>query len=162
MVWMPPALVAIVPPTVAESRAARSTPYSSPARAACARSSAIVTPAPAVTWPDRASTGSSRRSRRADRTTAPPVTGTPPPTSPVFPPCGTTGAPCRAQARRTAPTWAASAGRTTPRATPLNRRVQSVVYPATRSGSVSTCSGPAITVSSASRVSMSTHHMALR
>src|SRR6516225_3587894 len=49
IVWRPPALVAIVPPTVAESLAARSTPYSRPAWAACALSSAIVTPARAVT-----------------------------------------------------------------------------------------------------------------
>jgi hypothetical protein len=55
---MPPALVAIIPPTVAAERAARSTPKSSPAALACACSFSRVTPAPAVTWASTASTGS--------------------------------------------------------------------------------------------------------
>ena len=71
MVLIPPALVAIVPPTVADSREARFTPYARPAAAACARRSAIVAPAPAVTCAASGSTGPSSRSRLADSTTAP-------------------------------------------------------------------------------------------
>ena len=48
------------------------------------------------------------------------------PTIPVFPPCGTIAAPCSAQARTTATTSAVSAGRTTARARPEKRPVQSV------------------------------------
>ncbi len=112
----------MVPPTVAESREARSTPYSKPAFAACARSRLIVTPAPAVTCAAMASTGSSRVSRVAESSTGPAPRprggGTEPPTSPVLPPCGTTAARCRAQHRITSATWAAEAGRTTQLAVP--------------------------------------------
>src|SRR5580693_7238968 len=131
MVLIPPALVAIVPPTVADSREARFTPYARPAAAACARNSAIVTPAPAVTWAASLSTGPSSRSRRVDSTTAarPRLAGggTDPPTRPVLPPCGTTAAPCSAQARSTAATWAVDPGRTAHSASPAYLRVQSAV-----------------------------------
>ena len=57
---IPPAFVATIPPTVAESRAARSTPKCSPAALACAATRAAVTPAPTTTVRSTASTGSIR------------------------------------------------------------------------------------------------------
>ncbi len=138
----PPAFVAIAPPTVAESRAAQSIPNCHPAAAACAWTAAIVAPAPATTVPS-AATGASPDSRRVDSTTAPSTpAGTPPPTSPVLPPCGTTGTPAAAQAASTAATSPGAPGRTTARAVPRHRPVQSTSADARRSGSVSTCSAP--------------------
>ena len=60
---IPPAFVATIPPTVAESRAARSTPKCSPAARACAASAAAVTPAPTTTVRSTTSTGSIRAQR---------------------------------------------------------------------------------------------------
>src|SRR5712691_9486031 len=119
---MPPALVATVPPTVADPREARSTPYRNPAASACACSAAIVTPAPATTDPAARSTTPRSVNLPVDKITGnspavlarvvvggcsgwdppePPATGaaagTEPATSPVFPPCGTTAPPCSAQ-----------------------------------------------------------------
>ena len=115
----------MVPPTVAESRAARSTPYSKPARPAWARNAAMVTPAPAVTCPATASTGPSAVSRRVDSTTGagpgergPAGAGTDPPTRPVLPPCGISGTRRAAQQRSTAAASAAEPGRTTQAAVP--------------------------------------------
>ena len=94
-------------------------------RRACACSAASVTPAPTSTWSDAAVDLAQRvRAASARRATSPPR-GTPAPTSPVLPPCGTTAAPCSAQARSTAATSAVSAGRTTARARPPKRPVQS-------------------------------------
>ena len=61
---VPPASVATSPPTVAESRAPKSTPASRPAARACACSAASVTPAPASTWAVARSTGAERRQPR--------------------------------------------------------------------------------------------------
>jgi len=65
----PPALVATMPPTVALSRAARSTGKSSPALSAVSCRRASVTPAPTVTWAATVSTGSKRVSRTVLSTT---------------------------------------------------------------------------------------------
>ncbi len=90
----------------------------------------MVTPTPAVTWPDPTSTGSRRVSRLADRITGggggagagagagPAGGGTDPPTRPVLPPCGTIAAPCAAQARITSATSPAEPGLTTQLAMP--------------------------------------------
>ena len=82
----------------------------------------MVTPAPAVTWPDAASTGSSPVSRLADRITgsrpAGSGGGTEPPTRPVFPPCGMTGTRWAAQARITSATSLVDPGLTTQLAMP--------------------------------------------
>src|SRR5712692_9397906 len=94
----PPALVATIPPTVAESRAARSTPKARPASEAAPSTAARVAPAPTVTWPAATSTGSMAASRRRLTTTSP-CSGTPPPTRPVLPPWGTTGRPADESAR---------------------------------------------------------------
>ncbi len=85
----PPALVATIPPIVAESRAAKSTPTSHPAVRTASCTVARTAPAPTVTSPASASTGPISESRRSDSTTSPPR-GTDPPTRPVLPPCGTT------------------------------------------------------------------------
>ena len=61
---MPPALVPTVPPTVAESRAARSTPYAEPGRAACWCSVRERDAGADGDLPRRSSTSSSRVSRR--------------------------------------------------------------------------------------------------
>ena len=85
-----------------------------------------MTPAPAVTWPAAASTGSSRVSRSSESTTWVPLpSGTPAPTRPVPPPRGTTAMRCAVAARSTALTSSVPAGRTTARARPTNRPVQS-------------------------------------
>src|SRR5215470_2275899 len=123
IVRIPPAFVAIVPPTVAESRDARSTPYRSPARAACADRLAMLTPAPAVTWPAAMSTGPRWSSRERESMTGAqrPACcggGTDPPTRLVLPPCGTTGTPRAAHARSAPATSPAERGRTTQLAAP--------------------------------------------
>src|SRR5579883_1707705 len=135
--WIPPALVAIVPPTVAESRLERSTPYPQPAAPAASCRRPTVTPAPAVTWPASRSTSSSRSRRRRLSTTSPPR-GTPPPTSPVFPPWGTRGTPVSRQTSRTPATSAVDRGRTTAGVVPQKRPVQSLAKAAHTSGSVAT------------------------
>ena len=121
----PPALVATIPPTVAESRAARSTPKASPAGAAALSTAARVAPAPAVNWPAATSTGS-MAARRRRLTTTSPWSGTPPPTRPVLPPWGTTGRPASCRRAMTAATSAVLPGRTTAAAFPAKRPVQSV------------------------------------
>ncbi len=83
--FTPPALVATIPPIVAESRAPRSTPTSQPAVRAAACTSASVAPAPTVTSPATRSTSSISFRRSRLITTSPPR-GTDPPTSPVLPP----------------------------------------------------------------------------
>ena len=131
---MPPALVATVPPMVAESRDARSTPYSSPAARACRWTSPKVVPAPTLTCADNSSTGSTHVIRRVDTMTgsslgwSPDVSrpaGTDPPTSPVFPPWGSIGTPAAVHALAMAETSSVFAGRTTHSAGPWKRRVQS-------------------------------------
>src|SRR3954470_21271299 len=97
MARIPPALVAARPPTVALSRAAKSTPASRPAARALSCTRASVTPAPAVTCAEARSTGPSSVRRAVLSTTSPPR-GTPAPTMPVLPPWGTTGAPWARQA----------------------------------------------------------------
>src|SRR5581483_1688836 len=144
----PPALVATIPPTVAESRAARSTPKASPAPAAAASTAASVAPAPAVTWPAATSTASIEDSRRRLSTTSP-CRGTPPPTRPVLPPWGTTGRPAVDSAAMTAAASSVLPGRTTAAARPAKRPVQSVSNDAVSSGSVSTWWGPTTSVRAA-------------
>jgi hypothetical protein len=126
----PPASQATSPPTVALSRAAKSTPASSPAARAWSCSAASVTPAPTDTCIDAASTSPSAVNRVSDNTTcsraAPAPRGTLAPTMPVLPPWAITAAPCSAQNRSTSATSAVSAGRTTAIARPDQRRVQSV------------------------------------
>src|ERR1700730_3081206 len=119
---MPPALVAIMPPTVAVSRAARSTANARRDALAHSCSLARVTPADAVTWTATSSTGSRAVNRvrlmitggRHEPRPAPPTAGpgTPPPTKPVLPPWGTIATPAARQARTTAATSAVVAGRT--------------------------------------------------
>ena len=67
----PPALVAMVPPTVAWSRLAMSTPYAHPAAAASPCTAARLAPAPAVTCPPTSSTGPTWSSPRRQSTTSP-------------------------------------------------------------------------------------------
>src|SRR3954466_3636593 len=110
MARIPPALVAARPPTVALSRAAKSTPASRPAARALSCTRASVTPAPAVTCAEARSTGPSSVRRAVLSTTSPPR-GTPAPTMPVLPPWGTTGAPWARQAASTGATSWAAAGR---------------------------------------------------
>ena len=84
----PPAFVAIAPPTVAESRAAKSIGVSMPPALAARCQSAIVTPAPVVTCIDEASMSEIVSSRRIDNTMLarwPAARGTLAPTSPVLP-----------------------------------------------------------------------------
>jgi hypothetical protein len=126
----PPALVAIAPPTVADSRAAKSIGVSRPTRRAACCQSAIVTPAPAVSAIAGASTSQTRSKRRIDSTTtsrpsrrAPP--GTPPPTSPVLPACGITATSSELQYRSTAASSAVEPGRTTAAHAPPYLPVQS-------------------------------------
>ena len=110
----PPAFVAIVPPTVALSRAPRSTPYSQPARARVGlHSRRASTPAPAVTCAARRRRPVRARRAAAGRATISPCSGTDPPTSPVLPPCGTTATRAALQMRSTAATSATAPGRTT-------------------------------------------------
>ena len=139
--WAPPALVATIPPTVAESRAARSIPTSQPEPRTAEATDARVAPAPTVSWPLTRSTGPSERRRVVTSTTAP-SGGTAPPTSPVFPPCGTTATPSDPHRRSTAATSSRSAGRTTARLRPDQRPVQSTSNAAVRSGSVRTWDAP--------------------
>ena len=141
--FTPPALVATMPPIVAESRAPRSTPTSQPAARAAAWTAPRVAPAPTVISPASASTSPMDPSRRRLMTTSPPR-GTEPPTRLVLPPCGTTPTPASAQARRQSPTSDALPGRTTASAGPLNRRVQSVSYDARMDGSVRRWRSPTI------------------
>ena len=101
----------------------------------------MVTPACAVTCPARASTGPSASSRRRSSTISP-CSGTDPPTRPVLPPWGTTAAPASPHARSTAATSSTAPGRTTAGVDPTKRPVQSRTWPATTSGSVSTCASP--------------------
>ena len=111
--WSPPALVATIPPTVAESRAARSTPKASRPPSAWRWRPASVTPAPAVTWP---AAGRPRRAGRGGAGSAPPrrASGTEPPTRPVLPPWGTMAHAGGGRRRRTtAATSSTSPGRTT-------------------------------------------------
>ena len=144
--WMPPALVAIMPPMVAESRAPRSTPNPKPGRAGMGlerrRGSRPHRPSPLRPRrrPARGRAAGASRSRPAGGPAS--ARGTDPPTSPVLPPCGITAAPAAAQARSTATTSSVDAGRTTASASPRQRPVQSVSYEARRSASVSTWVGP--------------------
>ena len=92
----PPASVATMPPSVAASRAPKSTPSARPDPRRAAASAAGVTPAPAVIWRATGSSGPMSVRRASESTTSPPR-GTPPPTSPVLPPCGTTPTPAEAQ-----------------------------------------------------------------
>ena len=95
----PPALVATMPPIVAESARAE-VDADVPARGTRRRRAAArVTPAPTVTWPATTSTPSMPASRRRLSTTSP-ARGTDPPTRPVLPPWGTTATPARPQARQ--------------------------------------------------------------
>ena len=141
MTWIPPALVATVPPMVAESRAARSTPYRQPASTAWRCNSPKVAPAPTVTCPESSSTSPSSVSRNSEMITGgwPPLAaGTDPPTRPVLPPWGKTGTPAAAQARKTWEISSTEPGRTTARHGPPKRRVQSVTKGATRSSPIYT------------------------
>src|SRR6185295_15692977 len=106
------AFVAIVPPTVAESRAARSTPYDHPAASAARWTEPTVVPADATTVPPSPSTDSIAVRWRRLSTTAP-SRGMPPPTRPVFPPWGTMGTPAARHARTISATCSGPAGRTT-------------------------------------------------
>src|SRR5712691_7660733 len=121
----PAALVATMPPMVAESREPRSTPNSHwvPVSRDCR--APRVTPAPTVTCPDDSSMPPIESRRRSDRRTPPPA-GTEPPTSPVFPPCGTNGTEWVSHHDTTAATSAPSPGRTTAAARAWKRPVQSV------------------------------------
>ena len=126
--FTPPALVATIPPTVAESRDPMSTPNAQPDLRTCFWSAPRVVPAPTVTSPATSSTGSVTRRRSVDRTSCgrgeprssrgAAARGTPPPTSPVLPPCGTTAAPTSPQARSTVATSSRVPGLTTAAATP--------------------------------------------
>ena len=147
----PPALVATAPPTVAESRLAKSTGVSRPAARACSRQRDSVTPAPAVTCMAPVSTGPRSSRRRVESTTIGRSRGTLPPTRPVLPPCGTSGAPALAHAATTAAVSAVSPGRTTSATSPAKRPVQSVAYDAVRSASARTWSRPTIWASSWAR-----------
>ena len=71
----PPAFVAIAPPIVATSRAAKSTGVSSPAALGVRPPPASVTPAPAVTCIDAGSTGPRWSSRVSDSTIDRPIVG---------------------------------------------------------------------------------------
>ncbi len=136
----PPAFVAIAPPIVATSRAAKSTGVSSADALAARFQSASVTPAPAVTWNDEESTGPISSSRPSDSTITARSSwvawrqlsgrGTLPPTRPLFPACGTTTTCESLQYARTAPTSALDPGRTTAVERPAYRPVQSVSNPA--------------------------------
>ena len=148
--WRPPALVAMVPPMVALSRLARSTPYSQPAASAAAWTTATVDPAPAESCPPNGSTSATPPRRRRLSTTSPPR-GTPPPTSPVLPPWGTRATPSSLHATTTAAVSATSFGRTTALGWPRKRPVQSMEYDATTSGSRRTFEGPTTSRSSSSR-----------
>jgi hypothetical protein len=128
----PPALVAIAPPTVAESRAAKSTGVSSPWALAARCQSAIVTPAPAVICIAAVSGSEIASSRRVDSTIVGAglgsrrVAGTLAPTRPVLPAWVTTATSCSLQWRSTCerPRWCP--GRTTAAHGPEYRAVQSV------------------------------------
>ena len=148
----PPALVATAPPTVAESRLAKSTGASNPAAWACRRQSAIVTPAPSVTCERAGVDGAARVRRLVDSTTIGSPRGTLPPTSPVLPPCGTTGDAGRgARPRARRRPRPVDPGRTTSSASPTKRPVQSRANDAVTSGSSSTWSGPTTSASVAPR-----------
>lgn len=123
--------MAIAPPIVAESRAAKSIGVSKPAARAADCQSAIVTPAPAVSCIAVVSMSVMASSRRNDNTTVGCPSrgrgrGTLPPTRPVLPAWGTTSAPATAHATRTADTSAVVPGRTTHVDGPEYRPVQSV------------------------------------
>ena len=142
--WRPPALVATIPPTVADCRGRRGRPRTpGRAAAACACKAASVTPAPAVTWPAATSTASEAVEPPAGRRRPRRRAGTAPPTRPVLPPWGTSATPC---ARARATTWRHLAGRSRggrrAGVAPVNRPVQSTTAPASTSRSVTTSAGP--------------------
>ena len=110
--------------TVAESRAARSTPKSSPAARAASCRALSVTPAPTVTCRASWSTGSIALSRRSDSRIPP--GGVAPATSEVLPPCRVTVVRNSPHAAMAAATSAVLPGRTTHSATPRCLPVQSV------------------------------------
>ena len=124
----------------AESRAAKSTPKSSPrGRTRLLQRGNSHAGADRDLRRERVDRPIVAQPRRA--TARPrPSTGTPPPTSPVLPPCGHDRDAVRGAGARPLPRpRSVVAGRTTQRARPLNRPVQSVSYDAVRPGSVSTC-----------------------
>ena len=124
--WVPPALVARLPPMVQLPSAARLRGNSRPASsAACCR---FCSTQPASTVIVRLAGSMARtlfRRVRLRTTSRPDGSGTPPTTSPVLPPCGTIGVPASAQARTTAATSSAEPGRTTASALPRMRLRQS-------------------------------------
>ncbi len=147
MTWMPPALVATIPPRVAESLAARSMPSSWPIAPAARCALPSVVPAPACRSKEVASQRVISSRRRVDRINgaggrerpapsgrapgaerpgvSPRRRGTEPPTRPVLPPCGTTSMPASRQQEMTFATCAVSAGRATARHGAPKRPVQS-------------------------------------
>ena len=139
-----------MPPTVATSRAPRSTPYCQPASAACRCSRASGTPACAVICPVRGSTEPIASSRRRSSTSSP-CSGTEPPTRPVLPPCGTIGVRSALHTWSTAAASSTDPGRITAGLAPRNRPVQSTTLATMTSGSVRTCAAPTVSRNAASR-----------
>ncbi len=123
---VPPALVATMPPSVADSFDAKSIPKRRPCADAARSARATVTPAPAAIVRPMGSTASIV-SRRLVLSTTDPAEAIPPPTSPVLPPCGVMGTPASKHARRTADTSEVLPGRMTAIASPIQRPVQSRV-----------------------------------
>jgi hypothetical protein len=113
----PPAFVDAIPPTVAESRAARSTPNTKPALTAARCTSPSVTPAPTDSRRSITSTSPTSCSRSVDNSTSS-CSGTVPATNEVRPPCTVTNEPASRQARSTAATSSADPGRTSALARP--------------------------------------------
>ena len=146
----PPALVATAPPTVAESRLAKSTGASSPAARAWRRQRGQRDAGPGrhlqgagVDGAERGQPASSRARPSARRAARCRRRGR------CCRPAATTGAPASAHARRTRGDLGGVAGRTTSSASPRKRPVQSVAYDAVTSGSASTWSGPTTSASAA-------------
>ena len=153
----------MAPPTVAVPRAPQSGPNRRFAAAAACCTASMVAPASAVIVQRSGSTDTIRFMRLIDSTIdgtceprlspSPPVSGgaeaserpaaagTAPPDIPVLPPWGTMATPADAQAWTTRAVSATEAGRTTARASPVNRPRWPVRY-AAASGPVSTPAGP--------------------
>ena len=146
----PPAFVAIMPPIVAESLEPMSTANLKPCSAAALFSSASVTPAPITAVPSTGSISSSRMREVQTITSVDSDEGTAPPTKPVPPPRGISTTPCRSARRTKAEVSATLRGRTTARADPDQRPVQSCSY-ATIVSPVSTESAPNISTAASTK-----------
>jgi len=122
-------LVATIPPSVADSREARSTPNRSPKGVVAASSAVSVTPACTPTQRPTVSRTSMSVMRAVESTIAgvdAPAGGIDPPTSPVLPPWAQIAMPASAQIRTTAATSSVVRGLTTATAEPVHLPVQSV------------------------------------